>query len=311
MKLTIVPCALALTALALPCSAQVIIPSISAPQAGSTATSLQGPAEFVQALKKLRRLSGSNLTPQEKAQVDVRMATINDLTKAGEEALHLKNFVAAEADYRELIQVDSSPYSYYGLGEALTGQGKTTEALSVYKTVVYWPLNAGPEGAAFSRSIGNLSNLRGCCGPTDATAWMKYVLLLSQTGQNEEAFSIYSEAVRHAPDGDHPEINRSFEGSLPSPVELQAAAHIALGLLVNDTGNDRELAMREFEQARKLAPDVAITNFYYAYGWKQLDLQSKTRLADAPQAKAALQKAALADDENIKKAASKALHGLQ
>lgn len=237
------------------------------------------------------------------------MAKVNELSHAGEEALHLKNFVLAEADYRELVQIQSdTPNYYYGLGEALAGQGKTAESLSVYKTVVYWPLNTGPEGAAFSRSIGNLSNLRGCCGPTDAVAWMKYALLLSQTGQNAEAFSVYSQASHFAADTAHPDVKLSFSAGLPSPVELQAAAHIALGLLVNDTGNDRELAMSEFEQAQKLAPDAAVTNFYYGYGWKRLDLQSKTRLADAPQAKAALQKAALTDDPNVKKAAGEALN---
>ena len=69
--------------------------------------------------------------------------------------------------------------------------------------------------------------------------------------------------------------------------------------------------MSEFEQALKLAPDAAVTNFYYGYGWKRLDPQSKTRRTDAPQAKVALQKAALADDENVKKAASEELRGLR
>ncbi len=295
---------------------------ISALSAAAQATSGAGAAasrpplsaaEIAKRLSGIRRGSGGfTITPQEQDRVNAGTAKINELNRAGQEALHNKNFVLAEADYRELVQMQSDiPNYYYGLGEALAGQGKTTEALSVYKTVVYWPLNTGPEGAAFSRSIGNPSNLRGCCGPTDAVAWMKYALLLSQTGQNSKAFSVYSEAVRHAPDTAHPEISRSFEGRLPSPVEMQAAAHIALGLLVNDTGNDRELAMSEFEQARKLAPDAAVTNFYYAYGWKQLDLQSKTRLADAPQAKAALQKAALADDEDVEKAAGEELRGLR
>ena len=313
MKVTIVPCALALTALALPCSAQVSTPSVSSPQTRPTVAQQSGSTDLLQELRKLNlhRLSGSRyqyLSPQEKAQSDAWMATINRLDKAGTEALHLKNFAVAEASYRELVQMGTlGPFPYYGLGEALTGEGKTAEALAAYKTAVYWPLNRDPQAIALGQAMGITSNLRGCCGSSDAIEWMKCTLLLSQTGQNEEALSVYSEAVRHAPDTAHPEINRTFEGSLPSPVELQAAAHIALGLLVNDTGNDRELAMSEFAQAQKLAPEAAVTNFYYGYGWQRLDLQSKTRLADAPQARAALQKAALADDANVKKAASEAL----
>lgn len=270
-------------------------------------------AEIAKRLSGIRRGSGGfNITPQEQARVDAGTAKINELNRAGQEALHSKNFAIAEADYREMIQIESDiPNSHYGLGEALAGEGKTAEALAVYKTVVYWPLNRDPRAIALNRATGNTSNLRGCCEPTDAVAWMKYVLLLSQTGQSEEAFSVYSQALRFASDTTHPDVKLSFSAGSPSPVELQAATHIALGLLVNDTGNDRELAMSEFAQARTLAPDAAVTNFYYSYGWKRLDLQSKTRLADAPQAKAALQKAALADDPNVKKAASEELRGLR
>ena len=44
------------------------------------------------------------------------MDKINDLTQAGTEALHLKNFAEAEADYRELLQMEPVFYNYYGLG---------------------------------------------------------------------------------------------------------------------------------------------------------------------------------------------------
>ena len=118
----------------------------------------------------------------------------------------------------------------------------------------------------------------------------------------------YSQASHFAADTAHLDVKLSFGTGSPSPVELQAATHIALGLLVNGTSNNDE-AMSEFEQARKLAPDSAAANC--GYGWKRLNPQSKTRLTDAPQAKAALQKAALADDPNIKKAAGEELSGLR
>ena len=270
-------------------------------------------AEIAKRLSGIRRGSGGfNITPQEQARVNAGMAKINELNRAGQEALHNRNFVLAEADYREMVQIQSDiPNYYYGLGEALAGQGKTAEALSVYKTAVYWPLNTGPEGAAFSRSIGNPSNLRGCGGGTDAVAWLRYALLLSQTGQNAEAFSVYSQAIVWVNDLNRSGITLFSSAGPSSPAEFQAAAHVALGLLIGGMLTDHEQAMTEFDQARRLAPDSAAANYYYGYGWKQLDLQSKTRLADAPQAKAALQKAALADDEKVKKAASEALNGLR
>ena len=246
-------------------------------------------------------------TPQQKALQDAKMDKINDLTQAGTEALHLKNFAEAEADYRELLQMEPVFYNYYGLGEALAGQGETTEALAAYKTAVDWPLNTPAAYLSLRQAGDTRPNLRGCSFPTDAVAWMKYALLLSQTGQNAEAFSVYTQASRIAIDTNHPDLKLSFSAGQPSPTELQAAAHIALGLLVNDTGNDRELAMSEFAQARSLAPDAAVTNFYYGYGWQRLDLNSPTRAANAGQAKAALAKAAASADDHVKKAASEAL----
>ena len=240
------------------------------------------------------------------------MAAINDLTKAGTEALHLKNFVAAEDDYRQLIQVQPSfPYNYYGLGEALAGAGKTADALVAYRTAVYWPLNRDPQAIALSRAMGITSNLRGCCGPADALGWMKYALLLTQTGQEAEAHTCYVEAAGFLPGRLHPAAALTADDGTPvSTAGFQSAVHLALGLLGSERDGG-EQNMAEFSQALKLAPDSAAANYYYGYGWKRLDPQSKTRLADAPQAKAALQKAALADDPNIKKAAGEELRGLQ
>ena len=52
---------------------------------------------------------------------------------------------------------------------------------------------------------------------------MKYALLLSQTGQNAEAFSVYTQASRIAIDTNHPDLKLSFSAGQPSPTELQAA----------------------------------------------------------------------------------------
>ncbi len=313
MNLTIISCALALIACALPCTAQGSIPPVSISQSSPTITQQLSSAALLQKLKSLNlhRLSGPLYQSlQEKAQSDAWMATINRLDKAGTEALHLKNFAVAEASYRELVQMGTlGPFPYYGLGEALTGEGKTAEALAAYKTAVYWPLNRDPQAIALGQAMGITSNLRGCCGLSDAIGWMRCTLLLSQTGQNEEAFSVYSQAIRFASDTTRSGISLLPTAGPSSPAEFQAAAHVALGLMSGDLPGDHERAMTEFAQALQLAPDSAAANFYYGYGWQRLDLQSKTRLADALQAKAALQKAALTDDETVKKAASEALRG--
>lgn len=245
------------------------------------------------------------------------MDKINDLDQAGTLALRNRNFAAAEADYRELLQVTAAPQMapqtmlgpapYYGLGEALAGQGKTAEAVAAYKMGVYYPLNFTPEAVAVSQAIENKPNLRGCSFPVDAVAWMKYALLLSQTRQNAEAFIVYSQAMRHVSDGNRSGITLFSTTVLPSPVVFQAAIHVALGLLVNDAGNDREQAMSEFDQALRLAPDAAVTNCYYGYGWQRLDLKSPIKAANALQAKAALTKAAASEDDNVKKAAEEAV----
>ena len=233
------------------------------------------------------------------------------MTPAGTEALHLKNFAAAEVDYRELVQIDSDiPNSYYGLAEALVGQGRIAEALAVYKRVVYWPLNIDPQALAVMQARDTPSPLN-CNLPIYAVSWMKYALLLSQTGQDAEAFAVYSGAVHLAGDTNHPDLKPLSGIEQPTPTELQAAAYIALGLLVNDTGNDRELAMSEFAQARALAPDAAVTNYYYGYGWRRLDRSSPTRAADAGAGESSTEKAAASEDAVVKKAASETLDGLK
>jgi len=311
MKPLVICLTLALTVPALPGATQT-----NSAQASTASEATQALAN--QLLGLGRNAHHSYRTPEQKAREAAELDKINDLIQAGTEALHNKNFVTAEADYRQLVQVTTvgpqmasetmlGPSPYYGLGEALAGQGKTAEAIAAYKLGIYYPLNFSPEAVAVSQAIENKPNLRGCSFPTDAVAWMKYALLLSQTGQSAEAFSVYTQALHHATDTAHPEIKLSFHDAPPTPTELQAAAHIALGLLVNDTGNDREQAMTEFDQALRLAPDAAVTNYYYGYGWQRLDPKSPTRAATALQAKAALTKATASEDDNVRKAAEEAM----
>jgi tetratricopeptide (TPR) repeat protein len=308
MKPIIACLTLGFLASALPAVAQMP----SAPDAAAPRPALSA-AEITKILAKLNAIGlrrgngGFNITPQEKARVEAGTARYNELDHAATEALHNRNFAAAEIDYRELVQIDSDiPNEYYGLAEALVGQGRIMEALAVYKRVVYWPLNIDPQALAVMQARDTPSP-RDCNLPVYAVAWMKYALLLSQTGQNAEAFAVYSQALHVATLMAHPDLKPLSGTEQPTPTELQAAAHIALGLLVNDTSCDPEQAMSEFAQARALAPDAAAANYYYGYGWQRLDRSSPTRAANALQAKAALSKAAASEDENVKQAAMEAL----
>ncbi len=296
--------ALASLASTSPCVAQ----ASTVPNAAVSRPALSA-AEIAKMLSGVHSGHGAfNITPEEQAREKAGMAETNELDHAGKEALRNKNFVLAETNYRELIQMGTLDfYSYYGLGEALAGQGKVAEAIAAYKTAIYWPLNNSPEAIAASRAIENKPNLRGCCGGMDAVAWLKYALLLSQTGQNTEAFSVYSQAIRQVNDPDHSGITLFSAGGPQSPSEFQSAVHIALGLLTGGMLTDHEQAMNEFDQALRLAPDAAVTNYYYGYGWQRLDPKSPTKTANASQAKAALTKAAASEDDNIKKAAAEAM----
>ena len=89
------------------------------------------------------------------------------------------------------------------------------------------------------------------------------------------------------------------------------ALHIAQGLTYGVAtwgGHMRqEEAMTEFNQALHLSPDSAVANYYYGYGWQQLDLKSRTRVANTQRAKAAFQKAARLGGADVKKAATEEL----
>jgi tetratricopeptide (TPR) repeat protein len=299
MKLKAYYFGLAILGCALPCTAQTTIPQNKAVPQTAPARTTQSLIQ--EALRYLRTESGPlPRTPEQKAKEDAQHDRMNELDQDGTQALHTKNFVLAEADYRQLIQDNApGPFAHYGLGEALAGQGKTAEALAAYKTAVYWPLNT-PEGqTALSQSGINKPNLRGCCCGTDAVAWLKYAVLLSQTGQNAEAFSVYSQAIRWVHDVEGSGITLFPSTNSPSSSQLQAAEHIALGLLTGGMLTDHKQAMVEFNQALQLEPSSSVANYYCGYGLKWLGRHSESQ--------AAFQKAAAMDNGEVRAAATKAL----
>jgi len=244
-----------------------------------------------------------------------RLALESETRIAGMKALRNGDFTTAEADFRESIKADSLSPSNYGLGEALAGQGRITEAIEAYRAGIYGP----PYTVAVLNDIplhGLINpNVRECPGGAGAEAWMKYALLLNQMGQSAEAIVIYQKALPNVPDMSELTHSRFPNAAALSPSEFQAAAHIALGLL-DEFGGDNTIdspdsqqirAMQQFDKARQLQPDAPITNYYYGFGWQHLYPSERAHYGHAAQAKAALQKAVSLDNGEIKAAAEKAL----
>lgn len=239
-----------------------------------------------------------------------RLALFNEMERAGAKALQDGDFLAAEADYRKAIEASPWAPGYYGLGEALVGQGRITEAIEAYRAGLYGP----PYTVRVLKDLplhGLINpNVRDCPGGAATEDWMEYALLLSQTGQSAEAAIVYKKALPNVPDVNARTIGRFADPDTLSPAAFQASVHIALGLCASfgmdtfDTNHAK--AMIEFDKARQLQPDSALTN-YYGYGWQNLSPKDRAKLNDAQQAKAALQKAVTLDKGEVKQAAEKAL----
>ena len=244
-----------------------------------------------------------------------RLARDSEMERAGHEALRNGDFVAAEADFRESINASPWARGYFGLGEALAGQGRTEEAIAVYRSGIYGPpytvavLNDIPLHGQFN------PNVRECPGAAGAEAWMKYALLLSQTGLSPEAIVIYQKALPQVPAFNEVPIDCFPGNGAPSLTGFQAAIHVALGLCAAHGGDNTVdtaesqylLAMQEYQKALQLAPESALTNYYYGDGWEYLAPADQAKFGTVQQAKAALQKAVKFGKGEVRIAAQRAL----
>ncbi len=212
------------------------------------------------------------------------------LNEAGENALLVKHYEEAEADYRAIQSIDAlDAGAYQGLGEALTGQGRVKEAIQAYQTLIY-------------KDPFKWSSIA-----QEVRTQMYYAALLGQTGHWTEAVSIYEKALANVPKfGDTPLAETHFNPRLPMPTQLWTMAHIASGLQWQGSGENKA-AFIEFGKAMSLDSDSVFANYYYGYGWQRLDPKDKAKIENAQQAKAALEKAVKLGKPDVKKAAQKAL----
>lgn len=211
------------------------------------------------------------------------------LVDQGNMLLSASNPVAAEKAFRAALALEGwNAEADPGLAEALAAQGKINEALRVYRTLIY----------QYPRNLSSVAH--------DRRTQMHYAILLSQTGQWQEAVSVYEKNLPSAVYGDAPKLDVHFDPRAPMPFQLQAMAHVASGMEYTGHGQMKE-AFGEYEQATHLAPDSAFANYYYGYGWQNLAPKDRAKLLNQEQAKAAFSKAVQLGKGEIKEAAQKAL----
>jgi len=238
--------------------------------------------------------------PTPEQQTDTEKAAL--LTHDAASSLHAGHYAQAEAEARQALSLDDYGVPEEVLAQALDAQGKTQEALQAYRTVV----------EHYDRQSRNL---------------LPYALLLLKSGQWGHAVAVYNQAITSLPSvGSHPETpivqdgdvmraNSHFSPDTPEPTALATAIHIARGLVYNASSDwagesQNKEAVAEYGKALQLAPDSALTNYYYGVGWQKLSPAEHTKFGSVQQAKAALQKAILLGKGDVKKAAEKALKDL-
>lgn|GEM_PF-992362 len=225
------------------------------------------------------------------------------LASAAAADLHAGSYVLAENKAKEALSLDANEgVAEEVLAAALQAQGKDQEALQQYQTVVQH----------YDSQPRNL---------------LPYAQLLLKSGQWTQALAIYNQVLSHLPDvGLHPETpvvhdgdlmraSSHFSPSVPEPAALETALHIAHGVIYNSGCNwageaQNTEAMAEYGKALQIAPNNALTNYYYGAGWQKLSPTERTRFGTVQQAKAHLQKAVKTGNTNVKAAAQKALKEL-
>jgi tetratricopeptide (TPR) repeat protein len=220
------------------------------------------------------------------------MAEAGHLNHDAAVALHAGRYAEAEATVRQSIALwpINSGVPDEILARALDAQGKEQEALQTYKGMA-------DTGDTFPRNL------------------LPYALLLLKSGRWAQAVSAYNAALPLLASGEVMRANSHFSPDVPEPAALAVAIHIALGLTYGAAddwageGQHKEM-MAEFSKALQLAPDVDLANYYYGFGWRNLDPKERAKMGSIQQAKAALQKAILLGKGDVKKAAQKVLSDL-
>ncbi len=229
------------------------------------------------------------LTPEQQA-ISEKAAS---LTHDAASSLHAGRYAQAEKEARQALALDKdSAEGEEVLAAALDAEGKTQEAYQMYHVMVV------DEDAQYTRVL------------------LPYALLLLKSGQWGQAATVYNQAIAQFSEKDSLRANSHFSPDVPEPAALAVAIHIAKGLTYEGAsdwaGEDQyKEMMAEFSKALQLAPDSDLANYYYGFGWRNLDAKERAKMGSIQQAKAALQKAILLGKGDLKKAAEEALKDLE
>ena len=175
------------------------------------------------------------------------------LSNAGDVAFKRGDLKEAQDDYQQAAaKWPGSHVALYGLGDCEQKTGDIADAITHYRAAIYYPTaHAGPPVQPAIREW-NTDRL------------MKYVLLLSEDGQDAEAMTVYHHAVNLI---DYEDGKQRIKVMLPdfgpgglayTPQRLQAMAHAGIAITTSD---DQE-ELSHLQQATSLASDVPVTHFF-------------------------------------------------
>ncbi len=228
------------------------------------------------------------ITPEDQAIANKTAQLVHDAAAS----LHAGFYAQAEKEARQALALDKdSAVGEEVLAAALDAEGKNQEAYQMYHVMVV------DEQAQYTRVL------------------LPYALLLLKSGQWAQAVTVYNQAIAQFSEKDLLRANSHFSADVPEPAALAVAIHIARGVTYNagsdwaGEGQHREM-MAEFGKALQLAPDADLANYYYGFGWRNLDPKERAKMGSMQEAKAALQKAILLGKANVKEAARKVLKDL-
>ena len=177
-----------------------------------------------------------------------KQAKLHELDRAAYKAWHQeKNLAKAEALFREELALEpGDPMTPHSLAQLLDEEGKSAEALTAYR-------NMGPSSAQH-----------------DPATLAAYARLAEKSGNHAEAAAIREKAAAPLrPLGDDfPPVPKISPTVSATQDEIRAFNHIEAGNDCYRYGNDRN-AFDEYAFAYRLAPHLAIVQFYYGKGLEQ------------------------------------------
>ena len=208
--------------------------------------------------------------------------------EAGQKALSSGDLGTAEADFRSSTDAEhgaSNVNAIVGLAQTLEREGKSRQAIHVYRYLLY-----PKQGWGTSLEEDPILRLR-------------FALLLAGDGQWPEAAYVYENTIGGITLGpSFPNIRVHFSPNTPQPAALQAMAHLAMGVTYTNRLEHAQ-ALSEYTSALGMQPDLAIAGYCYGYGL--------TRLGRRAEAKAAFEQARNTGGNDVKAAAEDELKGFK